>query len=61
MARVPKELFTQFQDQLNNEQEVRDVSIFARVELFRPNFVYCFAVLRLENRNDLIIFQYFTI
>ncbi|XP_055299753.1 translin [Sitodiplosis mosellana] len=24
MARVPKELFTQFQDQLNNEQEVRD-------------------------------------
>lgn len=27
MARVPKELFTQFQDQLNSEQDVRDVSI----------------------------------
>lgn len=27
MARVPKELFTQFQEYYNNEQEVRDVSI----------------------------------
>lgn len=27
MARVPKELFTQFQDHLNNEQEIRDVSV----------------------------------
>lgn len=28
MARVPKEIFTQFQDHLNSEQELREVSSF---------------------------------
>lgn len=28
MARVPKELFTQFQNHLNTEQELREVSIW---------------------------------